>query len=196
VSNKLVLIGGGGHCKSCIDVIEQSAEYEIVGILDKKENMGKTILGYEIIGTDEQIEALSGKGFSFLITIGQIKTSQIRKKIYQQLIKVNADIATIISPLAYVSKHALIGKGTIIMHDALVNASANIGENCIINSKALIEHDVVIESHCHISTAAIVNGGVIVKKGSFFGSNAVSKEYVTTSSDAFIKAGSLFLGEK
>jgi len=196
VSEKLVLIGGGGHCKSCIDVIEQSAEYEIAGILDKKENMGKAVLGYEIIGSDEQIEVLADKGFNFLITIGQIKTSQIRKKLYQQLIRVNASIATIISPLAYVSKHALIGKGTIIMHDALVNASANIGENCIINSKALIEHDVVIENHCHISTAAIVNGGAVIKKGSFFGSNAVSKEYVTTSSESFIKAGSLFLGEK
>jgi hypothetical protein len=28
----IVLIGGGGHCKSVIDVIEQQGEYKIVGI--------------------------------------------------------------------------------------------------------------------------------------------------------------------
>ena len=34
---KLILLGGGGHCKSCIDVIEQESKYTIEGILDKKE---------------------------------------------------------------------------------------------------------------------------------------------------------------
>ena len=30
-----ILIGGGGHCKSVIDVIEQEAKFEIAGIVDK-----------------------------------------------------------------------------------------------------------------------------------------------------------------
>ncbi len=72
MNNELILIGGGGHCKSCIDVIEQSGQYKIAGILDKRENIGQTVLGYEIIGEDEQIESLAKKGFIFLITLGQI----------------------------------------------------------------------------------------------------------------------------
>ena len=191
---KLILIGGGGHCKSCIDVIEQSGLYQIAGIIDKQGYVGQTVVGYRIIGTDEQVENLAGEGYDFLITIGQIRTSQIRQKLYNRLIRCNASFATIISPRAYVSKHAVIEEGTIIMHDALVNADAHIGKNCIINSKALIEHDAKVGDHCHISTAAIINGGTEVKNGSFFGSNAVSKEQVTTSKEAFIKAGSLFIG--
>ena len=80
------------------------------------------------------------------------------------------------------------------MHDVVINADAHIGRNCIINSKALIEHDAIISDHCHISTAAIINGGTQVRSGSFFGSNAVSKEYAITPKEAFIKAGSLFTG--
>jgi len=30
----IILIGGGGHCLSCIDVIEQTGLYQIIGILD------------------------------------------------------------------------------------------------------------------------------------------------------------------
>jgi sugar O-acyltransferase (sialic acid O-acetyltransferase NeuD family) len=194
VSKKLILIGGGGHCKSCIDVIEQSDEYEIAGIIDKQEYVGQTVLGYEIIGTDEQIESLAGKGYDFLITVGQIRTPQIRQNIYNELIMRNASLATVISPRAYVSKHAVIEDGTIIMHDALVNADVHIGKNCIINSKSLLEHDVVIEDHCHISTAAVLNGGVVVKEGTFFGSNSVCKENVKTKIHDFIKANSLYLG--
>ena len=191
---KLILLGGGGHCKSCIDVIEQEGKYKIIGILDAKELIGQKILGYEIIGTDADIGRLVKEGHSFLITIGQIKTSGIRKKLFSLLNEYSTQIATIISPRAYVSKHADVGRGTIIMHDALVNAAVTIGENCIINSKALVEHDAIIENFCHISTSAVVNGGAVIKEGSFLGSNAVSKEYVETSSDDFIKAGTVFKG--
>lgn len=192
--DKLILVGGGGHCKSCIDVIEQTGKYEIVGILDKIELRNQKVLGYEIIGSDDDMEKYAQEGCSFLITVGQIRSSSIRKMLFSKLEACQANLATVISPFAIVSRHAEIGKGTIVMHHALVNADALIGENSIINSKALIEHDVTIEDHCHISTAAVVNGGSVIKEGSFFGSNAVSKEYTTTHKDDFIHAGSIYKG--
>lgn len=190
----LILIGAGGHCKSCIDVIEQTNQFKVVGLLDKPELVGNSVLGYDIIGTDEHIEKLARDGHSFLITIGHLRTSQYRRKLFAKLQKCNALNATVISPRAYVSKHASIDEGTIVMHDVLINADVRIGKNCIINSKSLIEHDVVIEDHCHVSTSAVLNGGVRIKEGTFFGSNTVSKEYVSSTNNAFIKAGSVFLG--
>lgn len=194
VMQKLILVGGGGHCKSCIDVIEQEAQYEIAGILDKEELIGQKVLGYEIIGADDNMEKYTREGYTFLITVGHIKSSSLRERLSLKLQACNAKIAMIISPRAYVSKYADIGKGTIVMHDALVNVNASIGENCIINSKALIEHDAIIENFSHISTSAVINGGTIVKKGTFFGSNAVSKEHIETSINDFIKAGTTFKG--
>jgi len=193
---KIILVSGGGHCKSAIDVIEQTGIYEIAGILDKKEKIGEKVLGYSVIGTDDEIPHFAKDGYYFLVTIGHIKSPQIRIKIFEQIEKYTHNLATIISPLAYVSPYAEIGKGTIIMHHALVNAGANVGKNCIINTKALVEHDTTIEDHCHISTSAIINGGTVVKKGTFFGSNAVSKEYVKTNEFDFIKAGNIFKGYK
>ena len=191
---KLILLGGGGHCKSCIDVIEQEGKYEIAGILDDKELLGQKILDYKFIGTDDDIGKFVKEDYLFLITVGQVKTVSIRKKIFSLLKKNSAQMATVVSPRAYVSKYANIGEGTIIMHDALVNTSATVGANCIINTKALIEHDTIIENFCHISTSAVINGGVRVKEGTFFGSNAVSKEYIITDTDDFIKAGAICKG--
>ncbi|MBI4309254.1 MAG: acetyltransferase, partial [Candidatus Omnitrophica bacterium] len=37
VKKNLILIGGGGHCKSCIDVIESENKFKIAGIVDTKE---------------------------------------------------------------------------------------------------------------------------------------------------------------
>ncbi len=33
---KIILIGAGGHVRSCIDVIEQSKKYEIFGLIDNE----------------------------------------------------------------------------------------------------------------------------------------------------------------
>ena len=186
---KILLVGGGGHCHSVIDVIELENKYDIIGIVDKKELIGSDILGYKVIASDDELETLFKKCTYAVITVGQIKSNITRVQLFEKLKKIGFTLPVIKSPLAYVSRHTNLGEGTIIMHHALVNSNVSIGENCIINTKALVEHDVIVEDNCHISTSAVVNGGVVVKEGTFFGSNAVSKEAVEV--QGFIKAGSL-----
>ncbi len=191
MKESIILFGGGGHCRSCIDVIEREGRFAIAGIVDVQEKLGEFVLGYQIIGTDYELPDLVKEHRNFLITIGQIKSPSIRIEKFEAVRKLGGIFPTIISPWAYVSKHAHIGDGTIIMHGVVVNANARIGENCIINTGAIIEHDAVIEDHCHVSTKATINGGTIVGRGSFIGSNAVTKEYIVVKANSFIKANSL-----
>ncbi|MDD2384945.1 MAG: NeuD/PglB/VioB family sugar acetyltransferase [Sulfurospirillaceae bacterium] len=186
---KIVLVGGGGHCRSVIDVIEQENRYDIIGIVDKKEFIGNDVLGYKIIACDDELETIYKSCQNALITVGQIASNKIRVNLFDKLKEIGFNLPVIISPLSYVSKHSSIDEGSIVMHQVLINVNAKIGKNCIINSKALIEHDVIIEDNCHISTASVLNGGVVVKENTFFGSNATSKEYIEV--NGFIKAGSL-----
>lgn len=185
----IILIGGGGHCKSVIDVIELEGRYTIAGVIDKKELIGSKVLGYEVIGCDNELEELFKSYKNAIVTVGQIETNVIRVKLFRLLKEIGYNLPIIKSPLAYISKYALIDEGSVIMHHALLNPDARVGKNCIINSKALIEHDAVVEDNCHISTGASINGGVCVKANSFVGSNATTKEYIEIS--GFIKAGSI-----
>ncbi len=187
---KILLVGGGGHCKAVIDVIEQEKKYKIAGIIDKKEFIGKELLGYKFIGSDSDLEELFKEYKNAFITVGHIKSNSVRIELFNKLKEIGYMFPTIISPIAYVSRHSNIDEGTVIMHGTIVNADAKIGKNCIINSNALVEHDSVVEDNCHISTATVVNGGVVVKENTFFGSNASSKEYIEVS--GFIKGGSFF----
>ena len=188
IKPNLVLIGGGGHCISVIDIIEHENKFNILGILDSntREN---NILGYKILGGDNLIPKLVNENTYFLITVGQIKSFSIRKKIAKILIENNAKLATLISTLAYVSKHATIGEGSIIMNGAVVNAMSTIGKNCIINTKSNIEHGVSIGDFCHISTSAVVNGDSIIGKGSFIGSNATISNNISVKENSIISAG-------
>lgn len=189
--NKIILIGGGGHCKSVIDVIEKEAKFEVAGIIDKPELLGTKVLEYSVIGNDSDLKSLAKKYKYAFITVGQIKSPSLRIKLFDLAKEVGFSIPFIISPYSHVSKYSKIGNGTIIMHNATINVDTFIGENCIINTKALIEHDCSISSHCHISTNAIINGGVKVGSGSFIGSSVTTKDNIIIKENSFIKAGSL-----
>ena len=184
----LLLVGGGGHCHPCIDVIEAASIYKIEGIIEPKAS-SKLILGYPIIGSDDDLPQLLKDIKSVLITVGQIKTPETRIRLFDLLKHLGAELPIIISPRAYCSKYAVVGEGSIIMHGAIVNAATRIGKNCIVNSQALVEHDVRIDDHCHISTGVRVNGGVTIGKGSFIGSGAVLKEGIVIGENVIISAG-------
>jgi sugar O-acyltransferase (sialic acid O-acetyltransferase NeuD family) len=170
---QLILFGAGGHAHSCIDVIEQHAEYRIAGLVGAQEERQAVHLGYAVIASDDDMQRLAEEYQYALIALGQIQTPDRRISLYNKLVSHGFVMPKIISPQAYVSRHATIGEGSIVMHGAVVNAGARVGNNCIINTKALIEHDAVVEDHCHISTGAILNGHANVGRESFIGSGSV-----------------------
>lgn len=167
----LILIGGGDHCSSCIDVIEQEGSYLIKGIIDKIEKIGQTVLGYPIIGTDDDLQELAHHNLSFFITIGHVRSAQSRIKIYMLLKKMNVSIPIIISPKAYVSKHSKIGEGTIIMPFSVIDVNVDVGNNCIINHHTTLGHEAIIDSHCHVSANCVL-GKCKVGEGTFIGGNS------------------------
>jgi sugar O-acyltransferase (sialic acid O-acetyltransferase NeuD family) len=172
----LILIGAGGHCHACIDVIEQHGTYQIAGLFGMPNEQGSEHLGYEVIGTDQDIPQFAKDNPFALITLGQIETPGHRIRLYHLATDCGFTLPTIIAPSAHVSRHATIGAGTVVMHGATVNAGAKIGNNCIINTHALVEHDAIVADHCHISTGVILNGQVQVYAGCFVGSGSVIKE--------------------
>lgn len=186
----LILIGGGGHCKSVIEVAE-SAGYEIKGILDMPDEVGKEVLpGHKVIGTDDEIPQYVEE-CDFIITVGFIKNPALRIKLYNKVKAAGGRLATIIASTAHVSKYAELGEGTVIMHQAFVNAGAKIGDNCIINTFVNIEHDAEVGNQCHISTGTMVNGECKIGENCFIGSQSVCANCIEIASDIIVGAGSV-----
>ena len=44
MKKKIILIGAGGHAKSCIDIINAEGKYEIIGLVDNKKKKGSKFL--------------------------------------------------------------------------------------------------------------------------------------------------------
>jgi len=185
----IILIGAGGHAHSCIDVIEQQGKYCIAGLVGMADELHTTHLGYQVIATDNDLPELVREYQQALITVGQILSPDTRIHLYQKVLGLGFLLPSIIAPTAYISRHATIGAGSIVMHGAIINAGAVVGDNCIMNNRVLIEHEAIVGDHCHMSTGVILNGGVTIGSGSFIGSSSAVKEGVIIGKNCIVGMG-------
>ena len=167
----LIIIGSGGHALSCIDVINSTQEFDIMGYIDNSKNKNFPSK-YKYYGSDEDLKLIRKEIENAFIAVGQIKDFKNRLNIYKLLKKYNFTLPKILASSSYVSDDVLIGEGTIVMHNCFINSGTIIGKNCIINTGALIEHNVEIKDHNHISTSVVINGGVKIGSKNFIGSNS------------------------
>jgi sugar O-acyltransferase (sialic acid O-acetyltransferase NeuD family) len=167
----ILLVGAGGHARACIDVVEQEGRFRIAGLVGTRDEVGSRMFEYAVLGTDDDLPQLVRDHARTIVTVGQIKSADLRVRLFDVLESLGAELPTIVSPRAYVSKHAAVGAGTVVLHGAVVNAGASVGRNCIVNSQSLVEHDAVIGDHCHVATGATVNSGVRIGDRTFIGSN-------------------------
>jgi sugar O-acyltransferase (sialic acid O-acetyltransferase NeuD family) len=190
----LLLIGCGGHARSLIDVIEAGGQWRIHGLVGLPEQVGSSVLGFPVIGSDAELPELRQHCEAAVLAIGHLADSAPRQRLAAQLKQLGFDSPVLISPHAVVSRHARLGPGTAVGHGAIVNAAAVVGAHCILNSGSLIEHDAQLGDHCHVSTGAVVNGGVRLGSGSFVGSGAMLREGLQLPAGTVISAGKRVMG--
>ncbi len=190
-----MLVGAGGHARACIDVIEQAGQFAVAALVGMPDQVGTRVLGYPVVGTDADLPALRARYTHALVVVGQIKSPEPRIRLFELLLRSGYTLPVIVSPRAYVSRHATLAAGTIVMHGAVVNASAVVGRNCILNSQSLVEHDAVIGDHCHIATAAAINSGVRIDAASFVGSNSCVRQGIRIGERCVIGMGQRVLAD-
>ena len=189
---KIILLGGGGHCKSIIDTIQTSKLYEIIGIIDLQQNIGQYINGIEVLDCDENLMKYKKSGVeNAFISIGSIGNVSVRRKLYDLAKKTGFNIPKIVDKSAIVAKDTKILEGTFVGKGAIINTKSIIGSNCIINSGSIVEHDCSIGDFVHIASGATLCGGVQVGKNTHIGANSTVIQYKTIGENVIIGAGSV-----
>ncbi|MBE6087268.1 MAG: acetyltransferase [Clostridium beijerinckii] len=189
----IILIGGGGHCKSVIDTIISSNLYEIIGVIDIEEKIGQNILNdIEIIDCDENLYKYKLKNIKkAFVTIGSVGNPKIRIELYEKARTIGFEFPSIVDKTAIISQDAYIGEGTFIGKGVIVNAGATINDNCIINTGSIIEHDCYIDKFSHISPNATLCGGVKIGRNTHIGANSTIIQYRNIGGNVIIGAGSV-----
>lgn len=194
MNKRILLIGGGGHCKSVLDSLFELNEYTVIGIVDKKEKIGKVVMGVPVVGCDDDLQALFEEGYEYaFVTVGSVGNPTPRIKLFNLLSEIGYKIPIIVDDSATVSKYAIIEQGVFIGKLTVVNAGAIIQKGSIINSGAVVEHDCQIGAFSHIAPGVVLGGEVVVGENSHVGSNATVKQLIQIGSNSIIGMGSVVL---
>ncbi len=180
MSDKLVIIGAGGHGKVVADIAFKNGYGEICFVDD---NAIGDCLGFPIVGRCDDIITLNDGKTDFFIAVGN---NSVRKKISE---KYNVPFVSLIHPSAQLGLDTKVGEGTVIMAGAVVNASAKIGKHCIINSNSVVEHDNRIADYVHISPGAALGGTVAVGEATHIGIGVSVKNNTSICDGCVIGAG-------
>lgn len=195
MSKGLLLVGAGGHARSCIELIE-SAGLRVFGLIDCDASMlGRDVLGYAVLGNDAELLKLAKESSGVLITVGQIGRPKARVDLYETLVRNGISPTSVFASSALVSRHASVGHGSVVMHQAVVNAGARVGVNCIINTGTIVEHDAEIGDHCHVAIGAVIGGGARIGAGSFLGAGAIISHGVSVGPGSIIGAGCVVMSD-
>ena len=193
---KIILIGGGGHCKVVIESILSQKHYSIAGIIDLQKKAGKKTLGVPVIGEDSELSSFFKKGIrNCFIALGSAGKPGLRIKLYGLGKKIGFKFPNIIHPAANLSAFAILGEGNYVGPLAVINAGARLGNNCIINTASIVEHDCLISDFVHLAPAVALSGGVSVGAGTHVGIGSVVIQNVKIGKNSIIGAGSIVTGD-
>ena len=188
----IVLFGGGTHVSYCIDILQKENKYQIVGITDPFAKIGSEILGYKIIGRQEEIKKLVVEYniHAGLITIGDNWT---RKLVRDIIVKILPDFEFVmaIHPSTIIGSNVMIGKGTVIMAGCIINPGANIHEFCFLATGAILEHDSLMEDYSSLSAGSVTGGKVRIGKFSAITLGVILFDRIEIGEHTVIGSGSL-----
>lgn len=169
-SNKIIIYGGGGHAKTCIDIIRQMGVFDIYGIVGRKLKLGSLVLGVPVVGDDEYLIKLYKEGYHLIVNgVGAVSNHPVREDIYIKLKNIGFYLPNILHPKSILEPSVKMGEGNQIMAAAAVGSDAVIGNNCIINTGSIISHDCSLADNVHTAPGAILAGNVIVGSNTLIG---------------------------
>lgn len=162
---RIVLLGGGTHVSYCIDIIQKEQKYTIVGITDPYLEVGTEIMGFKIIGKQEDLGELISKYNieAGIITIGDNWT---RKLVFDVVVSKipSFKFVSSIHPSVIIGSNVVIGKGTVIMAGCIISPNVVIGEFCFFATGAILEHDSLMNDFSSLSAGSVTGGKVVIGK--------------------------------
>ena len=187
---KILLLGGGGHCRSVLDCLMSSARYDSIGIVDYDNTT--CALGVEVVGTDEDLPRLLREGWTdAFVTVGSIGSTELRRRLFSLVLELGFVLPIIADPSAIIARGAVLGQGTFVGKRAVVNTGCRIGAGAIINTGAILEHDCTLGDFVHVSPGAVLCGQVTVGNDSHIGAASVVRQGISIGKGALIGAGSV-----
>jgi len=193
MTQPVIILGGGGHAKVLISVLQQLS-VDIIGIVDAdSKKIGSKLLNIAVIGTEDILVKYPPGSVQLVNGLGSIRRPEARKRIFKKFKKTGYEFANVVHQSCVIADDIVFGEGVQIMAGAVLQPGCSIGDNAVVNTNSSIDHDCKIGDHVHVAPGVILSGGVVIGSETHIGAGCVAIQGIEVGSRCLIGAGSLML---
>ena len=197
MKKKIVVLGATGGCLDLlnliIDINRSTPVYEIVGLLDDKQDLwGKNLLGYPVLGPFSLIADYLEECV-FCTGIGSPYNYWRRDQIIDSLGIPAEKWETLVHPTSSVAESAQVGRGSVIFQQVCISTNATVGEFVLILPQTVVNHDTVIRDHTIITSSVSLSGNVNIGRLCYIGSNSSFRQDLVVGDFSQVGMGSVVL---
>ncbi len=194
---RVVVIGAGGHGREVAEILQHQSrlgdKLEVVGFVDDNQDLqGKTVGGLPVVGDWRWFKGVDRNEIGVICAVGNPK---ICKLLTVRAKDMGLSFVSAISPQAFISPTAHLGKGLTIFPNVVINTEAKIADFCIFNVTSTVSHDAIIERYCNINPAVNLAGNVTIGEGCYVGMGAKVIQGISIGAWSVIGAGSVVIGD-
>lgn len=163
---------GVGHSTPLFIEIAEAAGWKIAGLYHyNDERTGELDHGFSILGSFDDLYKQDLRGLNFLLTMGDM---QIRKMVFDNIIRLGGIVPSIIHPNAHISRFANIADQGVIVGDRVeLQSDVQIENNVIIRSDVTVCHNTNIRSNVFVGPKALVGAYVDIEQWAYIGQGSI-----------------------
>ncbi len=150
----LLIVGAGTYALLAYEIASDMKLFEKISFVD--DNKTQSPIGDDIAGRIEDLQTISKHYTDMIVAIGN---PEVRANLLERIKKeTRLNIATLVSPRAYIAPSAEISEGVIVEPFAVIHTLCIIKKGCFISAGAVINHESICEECVHVDCNATVLG--------------------------------------
>ncbi len=188
--DQIVVVGGGGHGRVCIDLLRLNPQYTIAGLVDDGMEVGQDVLGVPVLGGLDDLPEIFNNGVGkAVMAIASILNLPFREELLARIREIGFEIPTLIHPSAIIEPSVRIGQGVQVLAGAIVGSAAELHHDCVVNHGSIVSHDCIIRRNAHLAPGCILAGAVEIGSNSLMGMGATAYMWVKVGDNAIVHNG-------
>lgn len=189
-----VVVGCTARARAIVSAIEAAGNFSIVGFLKTNERPPTEVLGYPVIGAEEDLPSLLSAGVCDAAVVA-VPDNWARQRTVNCLTQLapNVEFLVVIDPSATVAEDVVIGRGTVILAAAVVDAASRVGDFCFLNTSSKLRRRSIMGDFSSLAPHVTASDGVIIGRLSAIGERAVVSSNIHIGEATVVNAGATVL---
>lgn len=187
---KLIIVGASSFAQIACEYFEEQSDYQVVAFAVENAYLkSDTIYGRPLIALEDAATKFHPDDHDAYVAVVYSQLNRLRTRLMNGAHAAGYQLASFISPRAYIASSAVIGPHAFVFENNVVQSFVNLGSNVVLWSGNHIGHHSTIEDNVFVASHVVISGGCRVGANSFLGVNVAVGNDIKIGRDCWIGPG-------